>query len=125
SAETKKLYSAVAQLSTDMVLLRAENQGLRQAIVNEKKKRTRARPVFDDLRAENDGIKAQFFSPSKIQRARDLQIQKEQEKSDLQAQKQEERLERTRRKEEKERLLMERRIQRLEARTLREQEKAR
>jgi DDE superfamily endonuclease/Tc5 transposase DNA-binding domain len=121
--ETKKLHSAMAQLSTDVVLLRAENQGLRRAIINEKKKRKRGKPLFEALRAETS-IKAQFYSPSKIQRAQDLYHQKEHEKQILAAQKQEEKLLRIQRKEEKERSLQERRDQRLEARTMREQSKA-
>ncbi|KAF1816529.1 hypothetical protein P152DRAFT_409519, partial [Eremomyces bilateralis CBS 781.70] len=62
--------------------------------------------------------KAQFFSPSKIQRARELQTQREQEKVDQEAQT------RAQRKIEKEKKMIENRLQRDEARTRRATEKA-
>ena len=75
--QAKRLENTVLKLTTDIALLRLENEGLREAFGNEKKKRTCGKPIFDELRAETD-CKAMFFSPSKIERAIELREERKQ-----------------------------------------------
>lgn len=75
--QAKRLENTVLKLTTDIALLRSENEGLRKAFSNKKKKRARGKPLFNNLRAETD-CKAMFFSPSKIERAKELQEERKQ-----------------------------------------------
>ena len=69
--QAKRLENMVYKLTTDIALLRLENKGLQKAFSNEKKKRTHSKPLFNNLHAET-GCKAIFFSPLKIERAKEL-----------------------------------------------------
>ena len=69
--QAKRLKNTVLKLTTNIALLRSENKGLQKAFSNKKKKRTRSKPLFNNLRAETD-CKAIFFSPLKIERAKEL-----------------------------------------------------
>ncbi len=51
-------------------------RGYHEALDNEKKKRKRGQPFTEELRAE-EGVGVLFFSPSKVQKARELQDAKE------------------------------------------------
>ena len=66
-------------LTSEVSILRYENKGLRRAVFNEKKKRQRGRPLFEELRANNK-VKCTFFSPKKIQQARELRDKKDYDK---------------------------------------------
>jgi len=83
-SEVRKLSNTPEQLAAKNSILEAENQGLRRAVFIEKKKRTRAKPLFDALR---DDSKSLWFSPTKIQQARELVVVKEDEKAKLVEQK--------------------------------------
>ena len=72
----KKLVDTVIDLSTSNAMLQARLEGLEQALIDEKKKRKRGKGLFEELRGI-EGQGAMFFSPSKIQQAKDLQQQKE------------------------------------------------
>jgi len=69
--QAKRLENIVLKLTTDIALLCSENKGLRKAFSNEKKKRACGKPLFDKLYIETD-CKAIFFSPLKIERAKEL-----------------------------------------------------
>ena len=73
-------------ITTQYALLRASNDGLRRAITHEKKRRKRGKALFEEFRAIN-GNGATFFSPAKVQAARNLQQQKEADKQAEQAEK--------------------------------------
>ncbi|MCJ1414083.1 hypothetical protein MMC32_000408 [Xylographa parallela] len=100
-----------------------ETTDLRETVRLEKNRRRRGKPLFDDLGVENDGG-AMFFSPSKIQRARDRQKEKEQERDLLQAQKKENKHQKQLAKEEKQLLTAQRKAGREEQRLQRLKEKA-
>jgi hypothetical protein len=86
----QKLNNTILSLTTEIALLKSQNNGYKQAIFDEKKKRKRGRGLFEEVRAQ-DGQGATFFSPRKIKAAKDLLTQKEhakeQEQRDRVAQK--------------------------------------
>jgi hypothetical protein len=59
-------------LSTKLKLAEDREKGYLKALNSEKKKRKRGQPFTEELRAE-EGIGVLFFSPSKVQKARELQ----------------------------------------------------
>ena len=63
------------QFSTENILFKLRCEGLERALTNEQKHRARKKPLLLDLHTESEGG-AIFFSPQKIQQARDLQLQK-------------------------------------------------
>ena len=121
--ETRKIINTIDRLTTENTILIAKNADLQETIRLEKNKRRRGKPLFDDLGVENNG-KAIFFSPSKIQRARDRQAEKEQERDLAQAQKAEEKHQKQLAKEEKQLLIAQRKAGREEQRLQRQEEKA-
>ncbi len=82
--EVRKLSITLKQLAAKDSILEAENKGLRRAVFIEKKERTRAKPLFDALR---DDSKSLWFSPTKIQQAREFTVVKKNEKAKLAEQK--------------------------------------
>lgn len=121
----RKLLNTMESIHAQNELLQHENQHLRQAFAEEKKRRQRAKPLFEQLRKDTDGG-AMFFSPMKIQEARDLQAQKESEKQQEDARKVEAKRLRALAKEEKQRGIENRKQQRAiaaEARKVAEAEK--
>ena len=118
SIQQKLLEDTILHLTTQIELLQFENDGLREAVINEKKKRKRGKALFEELRVEN-GSQATFFSPMKIKRAQELQEQREQEKQQAIALKQQEKLHRAIHKQEKQRELEQRRQLRLEQKAAR------
>ena len=110
--EVRKLSNTLEQLAAKNSILEAENQGLRRAVFIEKKKRTRAKPLFDALR---DDSKSLWFSPTKIQQARELVVVKEDKKAKLAEQKMMEKEERQIQKEAKAAEVAQRKVERQQA----------
>src|SRR5271155_3749282 len=81
--------------------------------LNEQKKRQRAKPLFHRLATSEDG-KAVFYSPPKIQAARELQKEEQQAKEATIALKAEEKLQHQLQKEEKRRLVEQRKAQQVQ-----------
>ncbi len=83
SAGTQQLFHASEKLATENSILRHENKCLREAFIDEKRRRKRGK-AMGLIDKEKPG-EAQFFSPSKVEAARkrmtDLEIAKEQEKA--------------------------------------------
>jgi hypothetical protein len=73
---TKKLSAIMHHLSTENIILKLCCQGLESALQNERKKRKCGKPLQFELAAPENGG-AVFYSPQKIQQARDLQRQKD------------------------------------------------
>ena len=74
--KAQKLSNTMHALSIENMLLKQQNNSLKQSLVNEKKRRKRSKPLLLDVPTENDGG-AMFFSPTKVQHARDQQAQKD------------------------------------------------
>jgi hypothetical protein len=102
-------------------LLQHKNKQLREALVNEKKRRQRGKPLLLQAPEEYNGG-AIFWSPSKVQDARDRQHQKEVDSQLQQHQKSEESKRREQLKQEKAAMLEERKQQRQIAKEIRLQE---
>ena len=67
SIEQKLLGDTILHLTTEIKLLRIKNKGLRETIINEKKKRKRSKALFKELHVETSSQAT--FSPIKIKRA--------------------------------------------------------
>ncbi|EED23505.1 conserved hypothetical protein [Talaromyces stipitatus ATCC 10500] len=76
SKDFKMLSNTVMELTTEVILLRLQLERAEKALLNEKRRRIRKRPLLLGLPNENEGG-AIFFSFSKIQQARELQQQRE------------------------------------------------
>jgi len=98
-AEGRSVLRLYHDLQAENALLKAENKGLREAVLTEKKRKKPKKALFTELRGE-DGNAAIFFLPAKIQEARDLLAQKAKEEEEAQAQKEQDKLQRQQRKEE-------------------------
>ena len=72
----RKLGGACLTLSAKLKLAEDREKGYLEALNSEKRKRKRGQPFTEELRAE-EGVSVLFFSPSKIQKARELQDAKE------------------------------------------------
>ena len=116
--EARRLNNTMEKLTTDVALLKAENEGLRRTVRIERSRRRREKPLFDDLEV-NDEAKRVFFSSNKIQTARDCQIQRIEEKQQAAIQKTKEKKQRKLRKLEKQRLIAERKVKREKKKTKR------
>jgi hypothetical protein len=68
----RKLGGVCLTLSAKLKLAEDREKGYLEALNSEKKKRKRGQPSTEELRAE-EGIGVLFFSPSKVQKARELQ----------------------------------------------------
>jgi len=68
--EARKLNNIMEKLTTDVTLLKVENEDLRRIVRIKRSRRRRGKPLFDDL-GVNGKVKGVFFSPNKIQAARD------------------------------------------------------
>ena len=80
-ARARELTKIVKNLSATNILLEEQIKGYQRALQNERKKRQRQKPLFQQLPTQNKGG-AIFYSPKKIQQARE--IQKPQEDTQLQ-----------------------------------------
>ena len=74
--KAQKLSNTMHALSVENMLLKQQNDGLKKSLINEKKRRKRGKPLLLDYPTENDGG-AMFYSPTKVQHARDQQAQKD------------------------------------------------
>ncbi|KAF1807868.1 hypothetical protein P152DRAFT_285215 [Eremomyces bilateralis CBS 781.70] len=90
--------------------------------MHERRKRKRGRPLFEELRAES-GSKSQFYSPKKIERARELQREKDQGKRDKKARKAQAKLNKALQRAENDRLRAEQVAQRAQDRQIRAAER--
>jgi len=70
------LSQALHSMSVETTLLRHENGQLKEALINEKKRRQRSRPLLLEKPADYHGG-AIWYSPRKIQEVRDLQAHKD------------------------------------------------
>jgi septal ring factor EnvC (AmiA/AmiB activator) len=98
------------KLQTEVELLKHENNGLREALILEKRKRQRGKPLKNYL-FDQDDQNAVVFSPGKIQRARQRKEELEAQQQEDQARKQEVKRQREAQKAEKERQVIERKKQ--------------
>jgi len=118
-SQARKLNNMIEKLTTDVALLKAENEDLRRTVRIERSRRRREKSLFDDL-GVNDEAKEVFFSPNKIQTTRDRQIQRIEEKQQAAIQKTKEKEQRELRKLEKQRLIAERKVKREKKKAKRE-----
>jgi hypothetical protein len=81
--KVQKLNNTIISPTTEIGLLKSQNNGYMQAIFDEKKVRKRSRGLFEEVRAQ-DGQGATLFSPRKIKAAKDLLTQKEHAKEQKQ-----------------------------------------
>ena len=110
-SKARKLNNMMKKLTTDVALLKAENEDLRWTVRIERSRRRRDKSLFDDLEV-NDEAKRMFFSSNKIQMTCDHQIQRIEEKQQAAIQKTNEKKQRKLRKLEKQRLIAERKMKR-------------
>ncbi|KXL43170.1 hypothetical protein M433DRAFT_1376 [Acidomyces richmondensis BFW] len=75
NTKLNKLQNTIVHITTENQLLKAQNYGLKEALINEKKLRKRSKALFEELRTA-DGQGATFFSPLKIKKAKTLQVHK-------------------------------------------------
>jgi len=64
-SKARKLNNTMKKLTTDVALLKAENENLRWTVRIKRSCRRRDKPLFDDLKI-NDEAKKVFFSSNKI-----------------------------------------------------------
>jgi len=118
-SKARRLNNTMKKLTTDVALLKAENEDLRRTVCIERSCRRRDKSLFDDLEV-NDEAKKMFFSSNKIQAARDRQIQRIEEKQQAAIQKTNEKEQKELRKLEKQRLIAERKVEREKKKAKRE-----
>ena len=118
-SKARKLNNTMKKLTTDVALLKAENEDLRWTVRIERSRRRREKSLFNDLEV-NDEAKKVFFSSNKIQATRDRQIQRIEEKQQAAIQKTEEKKQKKLRKLKKQRLIAERKVKREKKKTKRE-----
>ncbi|EED17275.1 conserved hypothetical protein [Talaromyces stipitatus ATCC 10500] len=118
-----QLRETVSHLSTQLILLQNENQGLKRALINAKKPKNKKQPLLLGLPSEQDGG-ALFMSPTKVQQARDIISQKNDEAAQKQAHKDDKKLQQQLKKQAREAEKVKRAQIRQEKREQREQEAA-
>ena len=64
-SKARKLNNTMKKLTTDVTLLKAENEDLWRTVRIERSRRRREKSLFDDLKI-NDEAKKMFFSLNKI-----------------------------------------------------------
>ena len=74
--KAQQLSNTMHALSVENMLLKQQNDGLKQSLINEKKRRKRSKPLLLDFPTKSNGG-AMFYSPTKVQHARDQQAQKD------------------------------------------------
>ena len=77
----RRIIKHCHHLQAENALLKAEIEGLREAVRIEKKRKKPKKTLFTELRGE-DGQAAIFFSPAKVTAARQLQAQKAKEEEE-------------------------------------------
>ncbi len=83
-AKGRRVLSLCYDLQAENALLKAENQGLKEAVRAKKMRKQLKKALFLELRGD-EGNTAIFFSPAKIQEARDLLARKVKEEEEAQA----------------------------------------
>lgn len=121
--ESRKLSQTVHSISVQKQILEHENQGLREALTNKKRRQTKGRALLLEEPDEWHGG-AVFWSPARVQRARDALTQQEAEKQELQHQKNEQKEIQKANQLLKARLQQEKRVARAEAQKARAKERA-
>jgi hypothetical protein len=99
--KARQLNSTLQHLATENILLKMELEGLKRTLITIQKRQSKKKPLLLNMPSDSDGG-AIFFSPSKVQQARDLQFQKDQEAAHEQAQKEDKKLQQKLAKEAKE-----------------------
>jgi hypothetical protein len=118
---SKQLSQTIHTMAVQKTLLQHENEQLKEALVNEKKRRQQGKPLLLEAPEEYNGG-AIFWSPSKVKDARDRQAQKDADEQLLRHQKDEEMQRRKAAKQAKADMLEERCHMRLAAKELRIQQ---
>ena len=90
-SRVKLLSNTIKHLSTSNILLESRILGYQRALQNEQKKSRRQKPLFHQLAAQSEG-RVIFYSPQKVQQARDLVQEKEDAKKQDEALKADKRL---------------------------------
>ncbi|KAF2194337.1 hypothetical protein K469DRAFT_196271, partial [Zopfia rhizophila CBS 207.26] len=120
---SQKLYQTINHLTTENVLLKLKTKGLANALFIEQKRRQRSKPLHLELRAPEIGM-AIFYSPNKVQQARDRAREKEEAVRITREEKKKEKLRKEEEKAENKRLLEERKAAQAIERRERAAEKA-
>ena len=120
--EVRKLKRTMDALQVKNVALKAKVANLQATVNIEKAKRKRGKAFIVRL-CEEDKVKAMFYSPSKIQAARQRLQEEQQEKDAAEAQREEEKRRKQQAKEEQQLLVAQRKAAREEARVQRETDK--
>ncbi|KAF2176819.1 DDE-domain-containing protein [Zopfia rhizophila CBS 207.26] len=68
--KAKQLNNTIHALTVENMLLKMQNQGLKKTLINEKKRRKRGKPLLLEMQGEEES-NAIFWSPNKVQQARD------------------------------------------------------
>ena len=89
--KVKQLMATIEHLSAKNTLLENENDGLKQALAQEKQKRKRAKPLNSYLREEDDQA-AVIFTPQKIKNAKAAITAEEEKRAAEEARKKDEKL---------------------------------
>jgi len=87
----RQLIHTMQAASVQNTVLKRENERLQEALLNEKKRRQRSKPLLLQAPPEYHGG-AVFWSPTKVQEARDRRAQKDAEQEALKLQKHEDAL---------------------------------
>jgi hypothetical protein len=119
--KAKKIKNTMYALSTQVILLQNRCEGLERTLINIQKRNIKKKPLLLDMPSENDGG-AIFWSPQKIQNARDLLHQKYEEAAQEQARKDDKKLQQRLAKEAKEKERVEKAQIRQQQREQRHQE---
>jgi hypothetical protein len=121
--QSRKLSHTIHSISVQKQLLEHKNQGLREALANKKRRQTKGKTLpFNQPNERRRG--AVFWSPSRVQRARDALAQQEAKKQEQQHQKNVQREIQKANQRLKAQLLQERRVARAEAQEARARERA-
>jgi len=96
-----QLNGILVRTSAELVITKLDNKQLKQSLTRERRQKTRQKKVLEQLRAD-DLTGTLFMSPSKVQKARDIAVSREQEKEQLQIDRQAQKQAAAQRKAEKE-----------------------
>ena len=124
SKETQRLANTVHTLTIENLILKMENRGLKRSLVNEKKRRKKGKALPLPKPEDYHGG-AIFYSPSKVQQARNTQARKAEEEKALQRQKEDNKAWREQQKKMKIQIREERARERLDAKEIKALERAR
>ncbi|OWT42561.1 DDE superfamily endonuclease, CENP-B-like protein [Pochonia chlamydosporia 170] len=109
---SRKLKSTLESLQSEVDLLRYENQGLRETIIQEKKRRQRDKALKDLLFDRTDPNAAQVFSPAKVAQARVKKAEIDAQRKEEALKKEAQKVQRQKKAAEQKALALERRRQR-------------